>query len=156
MTIHELKIDPDLFDATVDGLKSYEIRRNDDRDFRVGDILVLRCTKFSSEEMLRGAPLLYSGKNISCEILHVLEGPIYGLEAGWSILSLRRLKLSDEKPGARSTSEVPESCQLAVMREQLLECAELVLELANHSLDTLDARVGQAQDLVNALRTGCQ
>ena len=39
-TTHELKIRPEYFKAVVLGDKMFEIRKND-RDFKVGDIIVL-------------------------------------------------------------------------------------------------------------------
>lgn len=39
--IHELKIQSEFYDAVVQGYKNFEIRKND-RDFRVGDHVVLR------------------------------------------------------------------------------------------------------------------
>jgi ASC-1-like (ASCH) protein len=38
--IHELKILPEYFDAVVNGRKRFEIRKND-RDYQVGDLLIL-------------------------------------------------------------------------------------------------------------------
>ncbi|WP_445506719.1 ASCH/PUA domain-containing protein [Niallia sp. 03190] len=38
---HKLKIQPEFFEEVCTGIKSFEIRRND-RDFRVGDILLLQ------------------------------------------------------------------------------------------------------------------
>ena len=40
MTIHELKILPKYFQAQKEGIKNFEIRKND-RDYKVGDDLVL-------------------------------------------------------------------------------------------------------------------
>ena len=40
MTIHELKILPEYFKAQKAGKKNFEIRKND-RDYKVGDKLVL-------------------------------------------------------------------------------------------------------------------
>lgn len=41
MNKHELKTWPPFFDAVVEGKKTFEIRKND-RNFRVGDVLVLQ------------------------------------------------------------------------------------------------------------------
>ena len=41
MTIHELKIWPQYFDAIASGIKTFEVRK-DDRGFAVGDTLVLK------------------------------------------------------------------------------------------------------------------
>lgn len=38
---HELKVHPKYFNRLVSGQKSFEIRKND-RDFQIGDILVLK------------------------------------------------------------------------------------------------------------------
>lgn len=41
MTIHELKILPEYYKAQVEGKKNFEIRKND-RDYKLGDKLVLQ------------------------------------------------------------------------------------------------------------------
>lgn len=41
MNWHVLKIWPDSFEAAIDGRKNFEVRVND-RDYRLGDVLVLR------------------------------------------------------------------------------------------------------------------
>lgn len=81
---HVLKTDPEVFDAVAAGLKTHEIRFND-RDFCVGDVLVLYRTKHTGAEMRNGCPLIYEGAPIRKVVSHVLSG--YGLSEGWVILS---------------------------------------------------------------------
>lgn len=84
---HELKSDPEAFDAQRRGDKLNEVRFND-RDFQVDDILVLRRTEFSGEEMRNGAPLAYSKvPPLRRWVTHIQAG--YGLKPGWCILSTK-------------------------------------------------------------------
>ena len=84
---HELKTDPDVFEDVYQGRKPWEIRFND-RDYRVGDRLWLRETRYSGEEMRAGKPLEYTGRELRVRVIHMLEGPRYGLAEGWAILSI--------------------------------------------------------------------
>jgi hypothetical protein len=83
---HELKTDPDVFDAVADGRKTHEIRCND-RDFKVGDGLLLRRTRYTGRTMSLGMPLEYTGEELRRVVSHVLLGPVYGIKDGWAILS---------------------------------------------------------------------
>lgn len=87
MTEHNLKTDPAVFQAVVDGVKTYEIRKND-RGFAVGDTLVLHETKHTGKDMAAGAPLIYTGRTALRVVGHLLVG--YGLDPGWCILSFKR------------------------------------------------------------------
>jgi hypothetical protein len=82
--IHELKTDPEVFQAAWEGRKTFEIRLND-RDFQVGDSLYLLETQHTGEEMRAGAPLIYTGRTQMKVVSHVLTG--YGLAPGWCCLS---------------------------------------------------------------------
>lgn len=64
--IHNLKIKPCYFKDVVSGRKTFEVRFND-RNFKVGDIIVLE--EFDS----RG----YTGKYLNCEITYVLDDVEY-------------------------------------------------------------------------------
>lgn len=80
MTEHELKVWPPYFDAIADGAKRFEFRDND-RDFKVGDVLVLRKwdpTKKAFAETGR----------VVCLVTYILAGPAFGLPDGKVILSL--------------------------------------------------------------------
>lgn len=85
---HELKTDPEVFDVVASGAKKFEIRF-DDRGFRVGDILALRKTRHTGQQMRDGAPLEYVGAPLYAYVTHILRGPIYGLADGWVCMSIQ-------------------------------------------------------------------
>lgn len=54
MKTHELKIMPEYYEAVVSGKKTFEIRYND-RDYNVGDLLILQeCKKENDQEHYTG------------------------------------------------------------------------------------------------------
>jgi hypothetical protein len=91
---HELKTDPEVFDAVKSGAKTFEIRF-DDRWFKVGDILTLRKTRYTGSEMQNGAPLEYTGDQLECKVTYILKGPKYGLSSGWVIMSIAILQKAE-------------------------------------------------------------
>lgn len=73
---HELKIMPEYFQAVRDGVKDFEIRYND-RDYKVGDNVVLR--EFDGD---------YTDSDpIERRIKYIYDGNI-GLQEGFCILGL--------------------------------------------------------------------
>jgi hypothetical protein len=85
---HDLKTDPDVFKDMWNDKKNFEIRL-DDRGFCVQDRLKLRETVHTGKEMEAGQPLIYTGYSILCEVIYILNGPIYGLAPRWVIMSVR-------------------------------------------------------------------
>ncbi len=83
---HELKTDPLVFDDSFNNKKLFELRFND-RDFNVGDTLVLKETKFSGIEMKNGKPLIYTNRIIHQKVNYILSGG-YGLMDGWVIIGV--------------------------------------------------------------------
>ena len=81
MTVHELKQQPRYFDCVVDGSKTFEVRKND-RDYKVGDYLLLR------EWSVAG---LYSGRETLVKITYILDSPDYCKE-GYVVLGFHRLQ----------------------------------------------------------------
>lgn len=75
--IHELKILPKYFQKVISKEKKFEIRKFD-RDFHVGDMLILK------EYDEKG----YTGAQCICKITYILEGGEYGLEKGYCVLSI--------------------------------------------------------------------
>lgn len=87
MQNHELKTDPDVFQAVIEKRKTCEVRRND-RNFAVGDTLLLRETAEPGAAMAAGAPLIYTGRQVHCVVSHMLLGPEYGIPDGIAVLSI--------------------------------------------------------------------
>ena len=77
MTIHELKILPEYFDAVRCGDKRFEIRKND-RNFQRGDIL--RLKELDGKE--------YTGEEMDVFVRYVLYDWPDGLKDGYCIMSI--------------------------------------------------------------------
>ena len=74
----ELKVLPKFFACLVDGSKTFEARR-DDRGFAVGNRLRLR----------EWSPIDgYSGRELTRTVSYILNGPGFGIEAGFAVLGL--------------------------------------------------------------------
>lgn len=95
--VHELKIWPEYFESVEDGTKTFELRKND-RDFKVGDTLILKEWKFDLEKNEYGeerwSNAHYTGRKIRKKITYILQGRNYetqgsGLRKGWVILGLK-------------------------------------------------------------------
>jgi hypothetical protein len=85
-TIHHLKTVQPHFSEVWFGRKTFEMRSTNDRTFQVGDTLLLK--EWKKEEAV------FTGKGIEAKITHVLEGPVFGLEAGYAILSFNPNELA--------------------------------------------------------------
>ncbi len=99
MAIHELKTDPAFYHACYMNDLSFQLRKND-RGYEVGDLIVLRETMYTGEEMQQqGKPLKYTGLYMAYLITYVLCGPRLGLASDWCILSIT--PMSDYRPTYR-------------------------------------------------------
>lgn len=77
---HALKTWPEYFDAIVEGIKQFEVRKAD-RDFKVGETLLLQ--KFDPVTQK------YSGQEIKMEITYILNGGSFGIEAGYVVMGIK-------------------------------------------------------------------
>lgn len=84
-TIH-IKIAPKYFDDVNSGRKPFECRVND-RDYQVGDTLVMR-------EWLPGVE--YTGREIVRRITYVLPGGLFGIKKGYCVLGISKEENSNE------------------------------------------------------------
>ena len=64
MTVHDIKVWPEFFPGLLDRSKSFEVRNND-RDYKVGDVLMIREWDPSSET--------YTGRRVLRRVTYVLD-----------------------------------------------------------------------------------
>ena len=87
ITAHKLKIDPNHFSDIWCGLLTAQIRKND-RNFSVGDKLLLHETVYTAEEMSeKGRPLEYTGNVIVANVTHILKD-IYSFPQDIVVMSI--------------------------------------------------------------------
>ena len=79
---HNLKIDPDYFEAVSAGVKTFEIRKND-RNYKVGDYVDLR--EFDRQQQC------YTGASVLKQIGYITD---YKQREGYVVFSLREIYLS--------------------------------------------------------------
>ena len=89
---HELKILTEYFFAVEDGTKTFELRK-DDRNFQVGDTLILKEWNMGETDSTGSEKIViheqgYTGREIKKEISYILKGGQYGLRKGYVILAL--------------------------------------------------------------------
>lgn len=90
MKTHELKLLTKYFNDVESGLKTFELRQND-RDFQLGDILILKDYYQCDTDYKDGiyTPPHYTNKQIEKKVVYILEGGKYGLQEGYVILGLQ-------------------------------------------------------------------
>ena len=83
---HELKTWPEYFHAVVDGTKTFDIRRND-RDYKVGDVLVFKEWDKTRKE--------YTGRSHVSQITYLCANPVW-LHAGIIVMAIKNQNLTAE------------------------------------------------------------
>lgn len=84
MTIHHLKTWPPYFNAIQSTEKKFELRE-DDRNFQVGDTLVLREWDPNVYVACSGN---YTGREIAALVTYILRGESWGLAPNKCIMSI--------------------------------------------------------------------
>lgn len=82
--IHCLKVTPEFFPALVCGDKTFEVRLND-RDFNVGDLLVLQEWDQT-----------YTREAVTKQVTYVLHGGRFGLQEGHVVMGLKDFQSAKE------------------------------------------------------------
>ena len=76
-TIHCLKVTPEFFPALACGDKTFEARLND-RDFKVGDVLVLQEWD-----------QVYTREAVTKVVTYILHGGRFGIQEGHVVMGLK-------------------------------------------------------------------
>lgn len=88
MTVHKLKILPQYFEVVSSMEKPFEVRKND-RDYQVGDILILR-----EWEPHQDGPFVpsggFTGNSVERKVSYVLPGGQFGIDPEYVVLGLKR------------------------------------------------------------------
>lgn len=90
--IYSKKIEPAFFEDVISGAKSFEVRQEDDCQFKVGDFLALN-------ECSLGASAEYTGRCCLVEITYVLHDPRF-IAKGFAILGIRPCSIGTSKERA--------------------------------------------------------
>lgn len=77
---HALKTWPDFFKQVQDGIKSFELRKND-RDYKLGDQLLLQEYDPKTDK--------YTGQEWKGEITYVFSDEKFGLKKGYVLLGIK-------------------------------------------------------------------
>lgn len=80
MATHHIKCYNYFFNLIASGLKTSEVRKND-RDYKVGDIIILQ-DYYSSAEFI-------SGRTIMIEATHILNGGQFGILPEYCVISFK-------------------------------------------------------------------
>lgn len=90
MRTHELKLSTKYFKDVEKGIKTFELRKND-RDFKVGDTLILKEYYQGDIDYKDGiySPPHYTNKKIVKKIVYILQGGQYGLDEDYVILGIQ-------------------------------------------------------------------
>jgi len=82
--IHKLKTHPLYFEKILEGVKNFEIRKND-RDYKICDELILK-EYVPTAFYLSGDR--YTGRILHRRIDYILYGGQFGIEEGYCVMSL--------------------------------------------------------------------
>ena len=77
--IHELKCNPEYFREIFTRNKNFEVRNND-RNYQVGDILILREYEPKNLE--------YTGAETKRRVTYILPVGLFGIEKGFVVMSI--------------------------------------------------------------------
>lgn len=86
---HELKTWSEHFEEVFMGRKTYEVRKND-RDFKVGDMLILQEGDLGGAGMSDYDLTFFpTGRTLARKVTHILHGGEFGIEKDYVVMSIQ-------------------------------------------------------------------
>lgn len=88
MTLHTLKIVPGYYDAVRNGIKPFEIRKND-RDYKVGDTLRLR--EYNPDLETDVDAERFTGRDVRAAVTYIITHDMFpnGIPEGYCVMGIR-------------------------------------------------------------------
>lgn len=123
MKVHELKIAPEYFGPVFDGIKTFEIRKND-RGYEIGDLMHLK--EFDGEA--------FTGKSVIMEITYTTT---YNQEPGYLVFAIKDpdFKVLNDVFGYNKAACLTMGCEPTWVLEQ---ATDEDLEANISAVDTVD------------------
>lgn len=93
MKVHELKIKSTYFNEVANGVKTFELRKND-RDYQVGDLIHFVNAKGEEIKWVYDQSInsLKNNSNNLYQITYILKDvPEYGLDKDYCILGIKKI-----------------------------------------------------------------
>ena len=109
----ELKILPEYFSAVTEGVKTFEARKND-RDYKVGDVLILR-----EWSPVNGK---YTNRYVAATIIYMLMGGRWGIEPGYCVMGIRPVMEIKANGPANDKITVCDKCGRACCWQRYFMC----------------------------------
>lgn len=124
MSEHDLKTWPEPFAALLDGRKTFEIRRND-RDYQVGDVLVLReyePPQWIDNVLPRPLPEHFTGRVVRRRVTYMVHGGAWGIPPDLCVMGIADEEDQERKRGTtmKIQDHVADGMQHAEKRLEML------------------------------------
>ncbi|MBF0102048.1 MAG: DUF3850 domain-containing protein [Desulfobacterales bacterium] len=84
---HELKTWPMFFNETLKGTKRFEVRRYD-RNFKVGDTLILKEYDGKYDKEARAIKGEYTGRQTTVHVDYIMTGYNWGIRHDFCVMSI--------------------------------------------------------------------
>jgi len=83
MKTHVLKTHPEYFQAIADGVKTFEVRKND-RDFKVDDVLQITEYDPTTDS--------FSGRIRHLKVTYILDNSNFGVQPGFVVMAVMPIR----------------------------------------------------------------